>query len=111
MRPIEAEGPLDLSLSIETADAAADAQPPTHERLARATLQACSSACVVPRAPCPVPLALHAPRPTPHARTPHGSLHLAPACVQAALAATGVPLCDIEALEVPDRSSAAKVYW
>ena len=67
IRPAEAEGPLDLSLSIETADAAADAQPPAHERLARATLQA-------------------------------------------ALAATGVPLSDIEALEVPDRSSAAKVF-
>ena len=67
IRPAEAEGPLDLSLSIETADAAADAQPPAPERLARATLQA-------------------------------------------ALAATGVPLSDIEALEVPDRSSAAKVF-
>ena len=67
IRPAEAEGPLELSLSIETADAAADAQPPAHERLARATLQA-------------------------------------------ALAAAGVPLCDIEALEVPDRSSAAKVF-
>ena len=67
IRPAEAEGPLELSLSIETADAAADAQPPAHERLARATLQA-------------------------------------------ALAAAGVPLSDIEALEVPDRSSAAKVF-
>ena len=37
LRPAAAEedGAFDVSLSIETADAAADAQPPPHERLAR----------------------------------------------------------------------------
>ena len=98
MRPAEHEGPFDMSLSIETADAAADAQPPTHERLARATLQVCSAAAW----PTPTPTPTPTPAPTPAARP---TVRL-----QAALAALGVPLPDVEALEVPDRSSAAKVF-